>query len=329
MENTVTVNSREMVGVILAAGKGRRMYPCSENLPKPMLPICGKPVLVYQLEMMKQLGIKQVFIVIKHCGFEIVKSIGDGRQYGLSVCFVEQHETLGIAHAVGQLEARINSPFLLFLGDIFFVSDRLHDMIPKAEENIGGVLAAKTETDTEAIKRNYAIFTEQDGRTVRRVIEKPRYIQNNLKGCGLYWFDLNIFDAIRRTPRTAMRDEYEITEAIQVLIDDGVPVKVCNIIHEDLNLTCPYDLLHINMYELKRRKLDRFIGQNCHIRNQDRIVRSVIGDNVTIGTDIDIINSVVFSDVQMGKDSPSVLENVIVTPSGIIPIPLQSRKEHQ
>ena len=56
------------------------------------------------------------------------------------------------------------------------------------------------------------------------MIEKPRYIDNDLKGCGLYLFDLPVFDAIRRTPKTAMRDEYEITAAIQIVIDDGLPV---------------------------------------------------------------------------------------------------------
>ena len=53
------------------------------------------------------------------------------------------------------------------------------------------------------------------------MIEKPRYVDSQLKGCGLYVFDPHIFDAIRRTPRTAMRDEYEITDSIQILINDG------------------------------------------------------------------------------------------------------------
>jgi GDP-4-dehydro-6-deoxy-D-mannose reductase len=68
-----------------------------------------------------------------------------------------------------------------------------------------------------------------------------------LKGCGIYAFDLPIFDAIRRTPRTAQRDEYEITSSIQILIDDGYPVYPAEIVSTDINLTIASDLLRANV----------------------------------------------------------------------------------
>ena len=73
------------------------------------------------------------------------------------------------------------------------------------------------------------------------MIEKPRYVNSQLKGCGLYVFDPHIFDAIRRTPRTAMRDEYEITDSIQILINDGYVTHHHPIAERDLNLTKPAD----------------------------------------------------------------------------------------
>ena len=85
----------------------------------------------------------------------------------------------------------------------------------------------------------------------KKVIEKPGYLVHNIKGCGLYLFDLHIFDAIRRTPRTAMRDEYEITDSIQILIEDGFLVKQLTIVKEDVNLTVPDDLIKSNMWMLK------------------------------------------------------------------------------
>ena len=67
------------------------------------------------------LGIRDIVILVGHKGFEISKALGDGSQFRISIRYVEQTSTLGIAHAVGCLESRVNRPFLLFLGDIFFV----------------------------------------------------------------------------------------------------------------------------------------------------------------------------------------------------------------
>ncbi|MFX0197553.1 MAG: sugar phosphate nucleotidyltransferase, partial [Candidatus Hodarchaeota archaeon] len=68
-----------MIGVILAAGKGTRIKPFSNHYPKPILPICNKPLLHYQIEMMKELDIEEIIIVIGHLGHEIAQALGDGR----------------------------------------------------------------------------------------------------------------------------------------------------------------------------------------------------------------------------------------------------------
>ena len=118
-------------------------------------------------------------------------------------------------------------------------------------EPFHAVLAVKEENDPELVKRNFAVILNEDG-TVKRVIEKPKSVNSTLKGCGLYLFDLSIFDAIRRTPRTAMRDEYEITDSIQILINDGYRVGTASIIEEDVNLTYPRDLWECNLRQLKK-----------------------------------------------------------------------------
>ena len=91
---------------------------------------------------------------------------------------------------------------MLFLGDIYFVAEAatLREMI--AEVVTGKVhanLITKIEPDPEAVKRNFAVIEDGKGR-VLRVVEKPRYVENQIKGCGLYIFDQRVFDAIRRTP---------------------------------------------------------------------------------------------------------------------------------
>ena len=109
-----------MVGVILAAGKGARMYPFSERSPKPILPILNRPLLAHQIEVMRDCGISDVHIVVGHLGYQVASAFGDGSSYGVRIHFVEQESTLGLAHAVGALESRIQVPFLLMLGDIYF-----------------------------------------------------------------------------------------------------------------------------------------------------------------------------------------------------------------
>ncbi len=308
--------NKTIIGVILAGGKGSRMYPFSEHYPKCILPICNRPLMEYQIEMMKGVGIQEIVIVIGHYGFDVVRVMGSGERYGVKLQYVDQGETLGIAHALGKLERFIDRPFLLFLGDIFFITDSLAPMIKEFEKGgCSAVLATKVEQDAEAIKRNFAVIEDEKG-IVRRVIEKPRHPMNNIKGCGLYLFDLHIFDAIRRTPRTAMRDEYEITDSIQILINDEFRVKGVNVIQDDLNLTFPEDLLYINLMELKRRNEVRLIGKNARVINDRLIENSIIGNNVEVKREARIRNSVIFSDTVI--DPAEDIENTIITPDKMI-----------
>jgi dTDP-glucose pyrophosphorylase len=124
----------------------------------------------------------------------------------------------------------------------------------------------------------------------------------DLKGCGVYIFDLAIFDAIRRTPRTAQRDEYEITNSIQILIDDGYPVYPAEAIAWDMNITFASDLLECNRSQLKRLHKPYLVGQNTTIHPGATIQGSVLGDGVTVEKPIAIKDSLVFSEVRVTAD---------------------------
>jgi dTDP-glucose pyrophosphorylase len=247
------------------------------------------------LEFMKRHGITDIIIVIGHLGYSIVDALGHGTRYGISIRYVEQAETLGMAHALGQLERYVDSPLMLLLGDIYFTTSDLSPMIKSVlTGEVNGCLASKIEPDPDMIKRNFAIIEGEDGR-VHRVIEKPRYVKSALKGCGLYLFDQNIFDAIRRTPRTAMRDEYEITDSIQIMINDGHVVCHSPVIKSDMNLTFPEDLLQVNLMDLRRRQLPELIGNDTVIPAGTIVDGSVIGDAVHFENPIRLTNSLVFA----------------------------------
>jgi dTDP-glucose pyrophosphorylase len=272
----------EYQGVILAAGKGTRMRPFSERWPKPILPVLGKPLMVHQLDMMAQLGIRDVVIVIGHLGHEVVRALGDGSKFGLRLRYVEQEETLGIAHAVSRLEPHVDKPFFLFLGDIFFGTENLGAMVEShAAGRAQGVLACKREPDLAKIRRNFVVLTEPDGR-VYRVVEKPRHPRTDLKGCGIYLFDLAFFDAVRRTPRTAMRNEYEITDAIQIFIDDGYRVESAEVVKEDVNVSFPADLLELNLRMLDRSNEPNWFGASVEVEPGALLERTVVMDGASV-----------------------------------------------
>jgi dTDP-glucose pyrophosphorylase len=303
-------------GAILAAGRGSRMQPFSERHPKPLLPVCNRPMIVHQIEIMRGMGIRRIVVLVGHKGFEISKVLGDGSSLGVELRYVEQTTMLGIAHAVGRLEPEINAPFLLFLGDIYFVPAGFERMFELFEEQGGGgVLATKEEEDAEAIRRNFSMHVSPEG-FVTRVIEKPRHTTNRLKGVGVYLFDLSIFDAIRRTPRTALRDEYELTDAIQVMIDDGNRVRPANVIEQDINLTNPGDLLRCNLLHAQRMGQDVVMGTGTRIHEGATIHNCVIGSNVVVEKPISIENSVIFDNTQV--DASADFDRVILTPDGLV-----------
>ncbi len=303
------------IGAILAGGKGTRMAPFSERYPKPLLPVGNKPLIQHQIELMRELGITDILLLIGHKGYEIASRFGDGSALGVKIRYVEQAQTLGIAHAVGQLERHVDRPVLLFLGDIFFVPRDLRDMFRRFEAQQGGaVLAAKVDTP-QAIQKNFAMLLDDAGH-VKRVIEKPRHPPNNLKGVGLYLFDPVVFDAIRRTPRTAMRDEYEITESVQVMIDDGHPVGVATCIEDDINVTTPRDLLRCNLLVAEREAGGQLHGENVTLADGAQMSSVVIGSNVEVAHPISIRNSVVFDNTYVGCAED--LNQVIVMPDLIV-----------
>jgi dTDP-glucose pyrophosphorylase len=291
----VTTPRSELIGVILAAGKGTRMRPFSEHYPKPVLPVLGKPLMAYQLEMMARLGVRRVVVVIGHLGHEVVHALGDGSQWGLQIRYVEQEETLGIAHAVSRLEAHVDRPFFLFLGDIFFVTDDLAAMAERlwSSRDTAGVLACKREPDLDAIKRNFIVLTDNTGR-VSRVIEKPRHPRTDLKGCGIYLFDLAFFDAVRRTPRTAMRNEYEITDSIQIFIDDGYRVEAAEVVKADMNVSYPADLLELNLHLLRQSGQPNWTADSATIAADARLDRCVVMAGAEVGPGARLTECVLF-----------------------------------
>lgn len=296
--------SEAPLGVILSAGKGSRIDPLNARFPKAMLPICNRPILEHQLDQMKSIGIREVLVVVGHLKEPVMRHLGDGSAFGVSVRYVEQQQTLGIAHAVMQLERHVERPFLLFLGDILYVPRDLGSMVEiGSATGASVVLAAKRETQREAIYKNFLIDADGEGR-VWRVVEKPRHLVNDLKGCGIYYCQPQFFDAVRLTPRTALRDEYEITHAIQIAIDLGQKVHVAPVVEWDLNITFPVDILEGNRYWRELIGARNVVAADALLHPGTRLEGAVLGAGVRVRNPILLEDVVAFegTDVTSSED---------------------------
>src|SRR6058998_504024 len=107
------MSDESVVGVILAAGRGSRMASLADVCPKPLLPICNRPIMQYQIDAFREAGINKIYCVVGHARQAFEHAVHTPP--GMEIEYVTQVSPLGIAHAVLQMEPAINGPFLLIL----------------------------------------------------------------------------------------------------------------------------------------------------------------------------------------------------------------------
>ncbi len=112
-----------MKAVIMAGGKGTRIRNVNAEVPKPMIPVLGKPILQYQIEALARQGFKEIVLVIGYLGNIIKEYFSDGSQYGVNIKYIEEDEPLGTAGALYLLKNEISEDFLLICGDLIFDVD--------------------------------------------------------------------------------------------------------------------------------------------------------------------------------------------------------------
>lgn len=227
--------------VILAAGKGKRILPLSEKLPKSMLTILGKPILEYQIEALARAGIKNLLIVVSFRRQKIKNYLGDGKRLGVHIEYIVDKNPKGIAGSLYMVKKRIRGPFFCLLGDILVdpnvFAKCLLAMLSKNQKNI---LLIKDEPAKSAIKLQAEVVIS--GNKIVRIIEKPKSPKSNFRTCGIYKFGEGIFRAIEKTPVSELRGEVELTDAIGKLIDSKTMVYFEKLDSWDINITYAADL---------------------------------------------------------------------------------------
>jgi UDP-N-acetylglucosamine diphosphorylase/glucosamine-1-phosphate N-acetyltransferase len=233
-----------MKAVIMAAGKSTRTFPLTLTRPKPLLKVANKTILEHQLDALH--GIIDTAVLVVGYRQEMIRDAFGARYRGIALEYVEQTEQLGTGHAVLQCAHLIREPFLAMNGD------DLYD--PADLRRLAGAGPAALALEVPD-PRLYGIYEVRDGDRVVRLVEKPREVFSNLANIGVYKFNPDVFDVLRRTAPSE-RGEIEITSAVQTLADAG-NFRVVRVQGYWFPTGYPWNLLDANEYFLNNfLKLD-------------------------------------------------------------------------
>ena len=271
--------------LILAAGKGTRMWPLTDNTPKPLLPLCGVPIIKRQIDELKKIGVKNIYILIGYQMKEISDYLGDGGEYGVKIEYIVQAEQKGTGHAILQAEGKIKGKFYCINGDTTI--DRKN--LEKMNENSDGAYMMVTKVSDAS---RFGVVNSKKGKLIS-IVEKGMSGEAMINA-GQYVFSDKIFDSIKKI-RESERGEYEITDALQAIADK---VKVVEYDGFWKDIGCPWDLITANeniisnIKEEVKGQIEHnvtingkvYIGENSVVKSGSYIEGDVwIGDNCIVG----------------------------------------------
>ena len=282
-----------MKGIILHGGHGTRLRPLTHTGPKQLLPIANKPMSEYCVESLRNAGITDIAIIIGGVGSNKVQEYyGDGKDFGVKFSYIEQDFPKGIAHAVRLCKDFVGKEkFVVFLGDNIIqkdISEYVNDFINS--DDAASILLCEVDNPSQ-----FGIAEIKNGKIIK-LIEKPKNPSTNLAVTGIYFLTPIIFDLIDNL-KPSWRNEFEIVDALQMLLDINQKVRYYMITDFWKDTGTPEDILQANQTILENMKNYYYgikeddviiegnimIGKGTIIKNGSKIIGPVIiGENCLI-----------------------------------------------
>ena len=282
-----------MKGIILHGGHGTRLRPLTHTGPKQLLPIANRPMSQYCIESLRESGVIDIAIIIGGIGANKVKEYyGNGKKFGVNLIYIEQDKPRGIAHAVGLAKAFIgDEKFIVFLGDNIIQKD-ISNFVKKFvnSNSDASILLCKVDNPSR-----FGIADVKDGK-IKKIVEKPKKPSSNLAVTGIYFLTPIIFEIISRL-KPSSRNELEITDALQMLLEEGYKITYYMVTNYWKDTGTPEDIIHANAAILKNMKPyfhgrkeknvsvsgKVMVGKGTIIKNNSKIIGPVIiGKNCII-----------------------------------------------
>lgn len=203
-----TMAQLPLEAVIMAGGRGKRLSPLTDKIPKPMLPLGDKPIIEYNIDRLISFGIKKIFISVKYLGQQIVDYFGDGSQKGISIEYVWEEEPLGTAGALALID-HLSSEHILLMNSDLFTNVNFESLYLKLINEKADMSVASTEYKVDV---PYAVF-ETEGSRVTNFKEKPSFVYHS--NAGIYILKRSLISKIHK-------GQYcDITDVMEQLVHEG------------------------------------------------------------------------------------------------------------
>jgi mannose-1-phosphate guanylyltransferase len=304
-----------MQALILAGGKGTRLRPLTVYTPKPIVPICNRPFLLYQIDTLRRAGITDITLSLSYQPQKIEQQLGDGSDFGVNLKYTVETQPMGTAGAYKYAEDLIREPTVVFNGDILTDLDLKTVIREHTERQATATIVLTPVSNPSAYG---LVETEQDGR-VRRFLEKPKpdEITVNTINAGTYILEPHVLDLIPAGENYSF--EYGLFPTLLAKgepffahipqrtywMDIGTPARYLQA-HHDL-LADRVGRIHIknrrgNFDMATVAEIDELsmIGDDCTIKPGAQIINSVLGSGCYIEERARVENSVVWAHTRIG-----------------------------
>lgn len=270
-----------MKGIILHGGHGTRLRPLTHTGPKQLLPIANKAMSQYALEDLKTAGVTEIGIIIGDVYPEKVKEYyGTGEKFDIKITYIYQDAPKGISHAIRLCKEFIgNDKFIVYLGDNVLRKD-LTDYTKKFTTSDSDAMILLCAVD-DPQRFGIAELDKDNPGKIKKIMEKPKDPPSNLAVIGIYFLTPKIFDIIDNL-KPSWRGELEITDALDMLMNQGNKIEYDTVTGWWKDTGTPEDIIHAN-----KLVLDSIGTENQFLIDSDAEIKDqiVMGKNSTISRD--------------------------------------------